>query len=161
MSESQCASAAATRAAARGDSLVRENLEHHLTECSECADLYLVESMLGQVELPAPRESELPDAQTIWFQSQLVSTREHIERATWPIIALQRLAFTIALFGCGAGIVASWRWVQDWLYALGTELSSSAHLLGNVGQNRWWIIVAAAALSVFLYEATTLRLLRR
>jgi hypothetical protein len=84
----------------------------HLTRCAVCGEAALVAEALHAAaaeELLQP----LPDPAVIWRAAQRGERRRAIERATWPITVMTRVALGACAVGAAAAVAASWSVLAD------------------------------------------------
>jgi hypothetical protein len=105
-----------------------EEIRQHAAVCGVCAEVALAaqefqrEAELARVELQQPGAG-LPSAGLVWWKAQLAARRAAEQRATEPIMLVERAAYALGtLAALGLGV---WQWprIAGWLH--GTETAAS------------------------------------
>lgn len=104
MSRTSCRYEKAVSEAARSGEWTKELLAHR-EGCLVCAELTLVVAALTtDAEALTADPRPLPEAEAIWLRARLAARRRTFERATRPIVWMQRLALIVA---GGVGLTAA------------------------------------------------------
>ena len=84
-----------------------EELRDHVARCRSCSDAVLVAQVLREAAADTAQEP-LPDPAAIWRAAQRDQRLVAIERVTWPIRLMTRIA--LAAFGVAAAVSLVWFW---------------------------------------------------
>ena len=84
-----------------------DELRDHVAGCQACSDAVLVAQTLREAAADTAREP-LPDPAAIWRAAQRDQRRVAIERVTWPIKVMTRIALTAFAVGAVAALVLFW-----------------------------------------------------
>ncbi len=96
MSRTSCPYETAVSAAARSGEWTEELLAHR-DGCLVCAELTLVVAALTtDAEALTSDPRPLPEPEVVWLLARLDARRRKLERATRPIVWMQRLALVVA-----------------------------------------------------------------
>ena len=107
-----------------------EELRSHADTCEVCSEVTLVAHYLQADAQETMAEAPLPDAGLIWWKAQRQARREAAERATLPIVILERVSWGVGALST-AGLLA-WFWPQieavSGMFRLAWEQTSSLNL---------------------------------
>jgi hypothetical protein len=84
-----------------------DELRDHVAGCQACFDVVLVAKALREAAADTAHEP-LPDPAAIWRTAQRDQRRVAIERVTWPIKVMTRIALTAFAVGAVAALVVFW-----------------------------------------------------
>ena len=104
-----------------------EALQHHLTECTACADLAQVARVLREDRESVWDGAAVPAADVVWVRAQMRARAEAARLSARPVAVVQALGVACAL-GATAGVfgAAAW-WLRSWV----VWLSSAANVVMN------------------------------
>lgn len=94
-----------------------EQLQVHVAGCPGCADVILVTQLFREAAVPT-REDPLPDPGMIWRAAARAERQQAVDRATWPITVMTRLALAACVVATVAGIAWLWSAMQGQLFTL-------------------------------------------
>ncbi len=156
MSNSNCPEEGRILAAARSGQWSEPLLEHQ-RNCAECADLVLVESMLGLAEMEKSAEvgasiGALPDPQAIWLQHQQAERLRLLEKALLPIRSLEMLVSAAAAAVAAIMLFRFLPRITGWFGSIGSQLGSDLLALPATSPATWMLVMATGTL--FLVLAT-------
>jgi hypothetical protein len=84
-----------------------DKLRDHVVGCRACSDAVLVAQTLREAATDTAHEP-LPDPAAIWRAAQRDRRLVAIERVTWPIRLMTRIALTACVVAAVAGLVWFW-----------------------------------------------------
>lgn len=93
------------------------DLRTHVASCAICADLAEIAPLFVEDRDAAWEQADVPSASAVWWRAQLRARRDAAERATRPVVLVQRVALVyagVALFGLG---VLLGPWIRAWALA--------------------------------------------
>ena len=120
-----------------------KGLPAHAKTCEVCSDALLVAHYLQSQAQAAQAEAPLPDAGLIWWKAQLQAKRAAAERATRPIVILEKISYAVGAVGIAVLLVWFWPQIANWTgmfklvwaqaASLGMPLQPSTYLLAGGG----------------------------
>jgi hypothetical protein len=94
------------------------DLLDHVTDCTVCSDLLVVQKFFQQASDTDESETQLPDPAIIWWRAQLKGRAAAADRATRIITLVQWLAFVGGGILAASGIARLWPRLKVWLAAV-------------------------------------------
>ena len=91
-----------------------KGLRAHAQACEVCSDALLVTHYLQSQAQAAQAEAPLPDAGLIWWKAQLQAKRAAAERATRPIVILEKISYAVGAVGIAVLLVWFWPQIANW-----------------------------------------------
>jgi hypothetical protein len=102
---------------------VDAELRAHAAACPICSEVASVAGAFGASLEEMRSSAEIPDANRIWWQSQLRARREAVAAAGRPITAVQVIAFACAVGLLGACFGATSTWFQATLKRIAANVA--------------------------------------
>lgn len=142
----------------RSQRTTSEDLRRHIAACPVCSDIAAVAVAFEGARQSLVETAVLPDAGSVWRQSQLRARQEAVRSAGRPITAAQLVSFGAAMALFGAYVGATSTGVQSalaWIQRQSPTLDSLAWMTAVSGfvAERWLYFAVLACVVVLVPAA--------